>query len=52
MSGDFCDIAKPDFYANSSVVEYLSENDPEHLRQDTIENEYGLEVCPEDWADG
>lgn len=48
-SGDFCDIARPDFYASAVVADYLTENDPEHVRRDVAENEYGAENCGDDW---
>ena len=43
--GDFCEIAKPDIYASDMVVEFMVENDPEHVRRDISENEYGAANC-------
>lgn len=50
-AGDYCDIAKPDRYASEDVVRYLVEHDPEHLKRDIAENEYGKRNCPEGWFD-
>lgn len=44
-AGDFCDVARPDVYASDEVVEYMVENDPDHVRLDLAENEYGEENC-------
>jgi len=48
-AGDFCDIAKPDLYADEDVVDFMTLNDPEHVRQDLAENEYGKANCPPAW---
>lgn len=42
---EFCAVAKPDVYASEAVVDFLIENDPDHLRQDLAENEYGRQAC-------
>ena len=52
IAGDFCEIAKPDLYATPEVAEYMARNDPEHVRQDLAENEYGKENCPDPWWTG
>jgi len=51
-AGDFCDIAQPDVYASDEVVEFLVQNDPDHVRADLAENEYGRENCPASWWAG
>lgn len=45
LRGDFCDVAKPDVYATSTVAAYMVKNDPEHVRRDVAENEYGVKHC-------
>ena len=44
-AGNFCDIAKPDFYSTEAVANYMVENDPVHVRNDIAENTYGAENC-------
>lgn len=44
-SGDFCDIADPDVYASEEVAEFMVRNDPDHVRADLAENDYGRENC-------
>ena len=44
-SGNFCDIAKPDHYATVAVLDYMLENDKEHVKKDVAENEYGVTNC-------
>lgn len=44
-AGDFCDVAQPDVYASDEVVEFMVENDPEHVEKDISENEYGARRC-------
>lgn len=45
VAGNFCDIAEPDRYKSSDVLEYLLVHDPDHVRADTAENVYGEENC-------
>lgn len=45
VAGDFCTVAKPDIYASEGVVDYLLDNDPNHLRADMVENQYGVKHC-------
>jgi len=49
VAGDFCDIAKPDTYASEKVANYMVLNDPEHVKADLAENEYGAANCPDGW---
>ncbi len=43
----FCDIAEADRFASQEVVDWLLENDIEHLRADLKHNAAGREEC--DW---
>ena len=47
-AGDFCAIAVPDVYSSVQVAEFLVVNDPDHIRKDLAENEYGKKHCG--WA--
>lgn len=51
VAGDFCDVAKPDVYASDAVLEFLVRNDPEHVKKDLAENEYGRNNCPPEWIE-
>jgi len=44
-AGDFCSIAKPDVYASDEVASFMVSNDPNHVRLDVSENEYGEKHC-------
>ena len=44
-SGDFCDTARPMYFSDVGVVEWLGEHDPALLRRVTAYNESAA-TCP------